>query len=125
MAYHPLVSAKRARILSLSLFLVASAVVILTRYWAAMTLAFGLSLALRQYLLGRRYDALLSLAVFIGAFITFQFDLHWQIILPVILTLAAIFLLFREFSESEVKEESEEEESLNLEIEEEQTEKDK
>ncbi len=121
---HPIVSEKRARVLSTSLFLVATAAVIITKFWSAMALAFGLSLALRQYLLGRKYDSAVSLVIFVGAFVTYQFDIKWRIILPVILTLAAIFLVFREFSESEAREESEDEESLNLEIEETEEEKD-
>jgi len=83
-------------------------------------LAVGLPLALRQYLLGRHYDMGVSLFVFVGVFVTVQFDISWEVLLPVLFALGGIYILFREFLESKEKTEVEEEEDLNQEIEEEQ-----
>lgn len=80
----------------------------------------GLPLAFRQFLLGRTYDALISLLVFVGTFVTVQFELSWQIFLPILFTLAAIYILFREFFGPDETTEEEKEEEINHEIEEDQ-----
>jgi hypothetical protein len=78
----------------------------------------GLPLALRQFLLGRTYDALVSLLVFLGTYITVEFDISWKIFLPVLFTLGAIYVVFREFMGPDETTEEEREEELNHEIEE-------
>ena len=61
---------------------------------------------------------LVSIFVFVGVFITVQFNVSWQIVLPVLFTLGGIYLLFREFIESTETPTDELEEDLNVEIEE-------
>ncbi len=78
----------------------------------------GLPLALRQFLLGRTYDTIVTLLVFVGTFVTVQFDISWKIFLPVLFTLGAIYILFREFMGPDETPEDEKEEALNHEIEE-------
>ena len=80
-------------------------------------LVIGLPLALRQYLLGRQHDMLTSLFVFVGVYVTARFDISWRILLPVLFSTGAIYIIFREFLESRAELESEEEEDLNVEIE--------
>jgi hypothetical protein len=79
-------------------------------------LAIGIPLAMRQYLMGRHYDMLVSIFVFGGVFITVEFNVSWQIVLPVLFTLGGIYLLFREFIESNETPTDELEEDLNVEI---------
>ena len=81
-----------------------------------MMLVIGLPLALRQFLLGRNYDALLSLVVFIGIFIIAGFDVSWEVLLPILFIIAAIYILAREFFDPNGTTEAEDEESLNHEI---------
>ena len=81
-------------------------------------LAVGLPLALRQFLLGRTFDMCMSLFVFGGVFITEQFDISWQILLPIIFVLAAIYILLREFQENREHPEDIVDEDVNHEIEE-------
>lgn len=116
-----IVSKKRAKTISTALFLIGLAIVIyLKSYWPGIMLAVGLPLALRQYLLGRPYDMCISLFVFVGVFVTIQFDISWEILLPVLFALGGVYLLFREFLESREEPLEEEEDDINHEIEEEQ-----
>ena len=113
----PLVSRRRAKVLSFAIFLIGLAIVsYLNIWWPGIMLAIGIPLAMRQYLLGRHYDMLVSIFVFVGVFITVQFNVSWQIVLPVLFTLGGIYLLFREFIESTEIPTDELEEDLNEEI---------
>jgi len=121
---HPLTSRKRARAFSAALFLICLAALILMEHWIdfwwpGIMLAIGLPLALRQYLLGRTYDTVVTLLVFIGTFVTVEFDISWNVFLPIIFTLGAVYILLREAFEDSPPPEPEQEEELNHEIEEE------
>lgn len=114
---HPKVSQKRARALSSALLLVCLAIVSFTGvWWPNILLAIGIPLALRQYFLGRVYDMFLSLAIFGGAYIVAGYQISWDILLPVIFGIGAIYILFREFCNPYSTTEDEDEESLNQEI---------
>lgn len=114
-----LTSKRRAKAISSGLFLVGLAIVTyLNAWWPGIMLAIGLPLALRQYMLGRHYDMAISLFVFCGVFITVQFDISWEILLPVLFAIGGIYTLFREYLESKEEPLDEEEEDLNKEIEE-------
>jgi hypothetical protein len=116
-----IVSKKRAKAVSVALFLVGLAIITyLDAWWPGIMLAIGIPLALRQYLLGRQYDMGVSLFVFVGVFVTVQFDISWEILLPVLFALGGIYILFREFLESKEEPLEEEEEDINQEIEEDQ-----
>jgi predicted membrane protein len=115
-----LVSKKRAKNLCVALFLIGLAIIsYLHSFWPGIMLAIGLPLALRQYLLGRHYDMGVTLFVFVGVFVTVQFDIAWEVLLPVLFALGGIYILFREFLESK-EPLAEEEEDINHEIEEDQ-----
>lgn len=117
--HHPITSKKRAGALSTSLFLLGLATLIFTQsWWPSIMLIVGLPIALRQFLLGRNYDMLITLTVFIGTFITATFDISWQIFLPILFTLAAIYIFFREFFGPDETDEEEREEQINHELEE-------
>lgn len=120
---HPLTSHKKAKVLSLSLFLIGIALLIfLQTWWPAILLVIGIPVALRQYLMGRRYDMFLSLFIFGVGFISIQFDISWQILFPVLFVIGAIYILCRELYEYSISSEAEVEEDKNLEIEEEKEE---
>lgn len=117
--HHPITSKKKAHSLSTALFLIGLAILAYTEvWWPGIMLAVGLPLAFRQYLLGRTYDMLISLLVFVGTFITVQFDISWRLFLPILFTLGALYILFREFFGPDETTEDEREELLNHEIEE-------
>ncbi len=117
---HPITSKKKAQTISTALFLIGLAVLIFTEiWWPGILLVIGLPLALRQYLLGRTYDMGITLVVFLGAYITVQFDISWRILLPILFTLGALYILFREFfGPQDETTEAEKEEDLQHEIEE-------
>ncbi len=120
---HPLTSRKRARAFSTALFLICLAALILLEHWGdfwwpGIMLVVGLPLALRQYLLGRTYDTIVTLLVFVGTFVTVEFDISWKVFLPILFTLGAIYIVLREALEDSSPTEPEEEEDVNHEIEE-------
>ena len=116
-----IVSKKRAKAISVALFLIGLAVIAyLKAWWPGIMLAVGIPLAIRQYLLGRHYDMGVTLFVFVGVFVTVQFNISWEILLPVLFALGGIYILFREFLENKEEPLEEEEEDLNKEIEEDQ-----
>ncbi len=115
----PMTSKKKAHALSTALFLIGLAVLIVTEvWWPGIMLVVGLPLALRQYLLGRTYDMCISLLVFLGTFVTVQFDITWRIFLPILFTIGAIYVLCREFMAEEEEDEVEKDEDVQHEIEE-------
>ena len=118
---HPKVSQKRAKALSSSLFLILLAVVSFSgNWWPGIMLAVGFPLALRQFLLGRTYDMGLSLTLFVGSYIVSSgYNISWDILLPVLFTVGAIYIFAREFIDPNPTTEAEDEESLGKEIEEE------
>lgn len=116
----PITSKKTAKKCSFAVFLVGLAVITYFQsWWPGIMLVIGIPLALRQALTGRHYDMGITLFVFIGAFLTVQFNISWEILLPVLFTLGGIYVFFREYIESKEASEEESEEDLNVEIEEE------
>ena len=109
---------KRAGNTTFALFLLGLAYLLFTgTWWPNIMLVVGLPLALRQYLLGRKSDMLGTLFVFVGVWVTAQFDIPWRVLLPVLFTISAIYILFREFLENRVDTEEEYEEDVAVEIE--------
>lgn len=93
-----IMSKKKAQALSFALFLVALAILTLIKsWWPGIMLAVGLPLALRQYLLGKIYDMTISLFVFIGVFITVQFSIKWDILLPALFVTGGLYIFLKEF----------------------------
>lgn len=115
-----LLSKKKAKAICIALFLIGLAIIsYLATWWPGIMLVIGIPLALKQYLLGRHYDMGISLFVFIGVFVTVQFDISWQVLLPVLFAIGGIYILSREFLEDK-EPLAEEEEDINHEIEEDQ-----
>jgi len=116
----PVMSRKKAHSLSFALFLIGLAIITYIKYWwPGIMLAIGIPIALRQYLIGKRFDMIISLIVFLGVFITVQFKIKWNIVLPVLFTLGGLYVFFKELFAKEPISETEKEEDKNLEIEEE------
>ena len=112
-------SKKRAKVLSVALFLIGLVIITyLGAWWPGIMLGIGLPLAFRQYLLGRHYDMGISLFVSVGVFVTVQFRISWEILLPILFATGGLYILFREYLESRKEPLDEEEVDLNLEIEE-------
>ena len=116
---HPITSRKRAQAYSSALFLIGLAVLAYTEvWWPGIMLVIGLSMGLRQYLLARYHDTMVTLLVFVGTFVTVEFDISWRIFLPILFTIGAIYLVMREYMEESAESEEEVEEDTSHEIEE-------
>ncbi|MBJ7448931.1 MAG: hypothetical protein JHC93_01070 [Parachlamydiales bacterium] len=104
---HPLVSKRKAHHFCVGLLLICLGVIAyLDTWWPTILLALGLCLALRQVLLGKWYDGILVIIVFVGSFLSFFY--HWPF-LPILFFVAGIYLFFRDVSENEDEVEYEEE----------------
>ncbi|NGX39005.1 MAG: hypothetical protein KR126chlam1_00323 [Chlamydiae bacterium] len=105
----PLIIRKRAKIVALVLFLIGLGILTYTGvWWPGLMLVVGIPLALMQYLQGRHYDTWISLFVFVGAFLTVQFEIQWEILLPVLFSIGGLYIFIREWLESRSAKEQEE-----------------
>jgi len=119
----PIMSKRKAQSLSFALFLIGLAIITYFKYWwPGIMLTIGIPIALKQYLVGKRFDMIVSLIVFLGVFVTVQFNIKWEIVLPVLFTLGGFYVFFREFFGPKEINESDIEEDKNKEIEEEEEE---
>jgi len=122
----PIMSKRKAQSLSFALFLIGLAInTYFKLWWPAIMLTIGIPIALKQYLVGKRFDMVISLIVFLGTFITVQFDIKWEIVLPVLFTIGGLYVFFKEFFGPKDVTESDIEENQNKEIEEEDEEEKK
>lgn len=113
----PITTFARASSISTALLLIGLAFCVFTgMWWPWVMLVIGAPLAIRQYLVGRYHDMLVTVVVFGGVFITSRFDISWHILLPVLFIVGAIYVLFREFIVSKHTY-KDEEASHNVEIE--------
>lgn len=93
------------------------------QFWPGILLSVGVPLSLNYILLGKIFQAIISLFVFIGVFLSQFYDFAFSYYLAVIFGLAAVYFFAREFIGPVEPEESEAEieEDLNHEIEEHST----
>lgn len=117
---HPKVSYQRAKAISTALLLFGLAILLYLKnyWWPGLLPVIGFSLAARHFLLGRMYDMVLTLIIFVGGFIAAECDIRWDLLAPALLTIAGIYLLAREFLDPNITSESEDEESIAREIDE-------
>lgn len=121
-----IMSRRKAHALSFALFLIGLAILALTKsWWPSIMLVIGVPISLRQYLLGKIYDMSITLFVCVGTYITVQFNIKWDILLPVLFTLGGIYVFAREFFNLKETSEEESEENLNKELEEDKEKKKK
>jgi hypothetical protein len=114
-----LTSSKRAKGFSIAVFLIGLGIVsIVGELWPGIMLVIGASLVTRQILLRKYYETGISVIVFVGIFVTEQYDLNWKAIWPVLFFTSALFVLMREYVDSKLASEDQKEEDLNHEIEE-------
>lgn len=99
---HPLTHKKRAQAISTAIFFLGLAVIAyMNLWWPGIMLILGISLGAKQFLLGKFYDMGISLLVFVGTFITVQYDISWEIFLPVLFSIGALYVLYQEFTQED------------------------
>lgn len=113
------ISSKKALIFSFVLFALGLVIcIILNSWWPALAILVGIPFAFYQFLTGKYYLSGLSLVSFGGVFVTVAFEeIPWNLILPIVFSLSALYLFFSEIFFHPITIE-EEEEDLNHEIEE-------
>ncbi|HRW58478.1 MAG TPA: hypothetical protein P5048_02530 [Chlamydiales bacterium] len=117
----PVASHKKVQAVSSIIFLIGLAVLAFyNSWWPGIMLVLGLSIAARQILKGKIYDTILTLIIFVGAFIIFLKGYEQRFLLPVLFTLGALHIFIREFLAFQDKTEIEKEEEIEADIEEEE-----
>lgn len=89
---HSLANAISSVVLAIGIAIIAY----LDSWWPALALVLGASIFTKQFLRRRFYEAFLNGFIFGGIFFASNSQLPWQMVLPVILVVAAITNLFRE-----------------------------
>lgn len=113
------VSNKKARSLSLAIFLLGVGLLAIERtWWPDMMIVAGASLAFYHFLLRKFYQMGLTLFIFIGIYFSEKFGSETSYFLPVLLITSAIFILTREYVDAKLLPEDQRDEDLNHEIEE-------
>lgn len=67
-------------------------------WWPGFILAFGLGLAVRNTMIGRLFETILDLAIFLPLFIFDRFNIGTEVLvsLPVIFLICAVYIILRE-----------------------------
>lgn len=116
---HIHLSSKKSFIFSLVLFVLGLVIcIVLNSWWPSLALLIGIPFSFYQFLTGKYRLSGLSILAFSGVFITVRFEeIPWNLILPIVFSIAALYLFFSEVFFHPITVE-EEEEDLNHEIEE-------
>jgi hypothetical protein len=119
-----ILSQRKAKGLAFSLMFIGFAILAaFGMWWPGILLAVGIPLSIRNFLIGRLYQAFISLVVFVGIFLSEYFEYTYRYFATVAFGLAAVYFFANEFiGPADAEEtESEEEEDLNHELEEDQS----
>ena len=117
----PILTEPRTKAVGLAVLLVGIAILSYTNWWWPGIMAvIGISTMVKQLLRKKVYEACLSLVIFGGITFTAIYGIGDKYIVPVILMVAAIYILFRAFFLADQEDEIDREEEQNKEIEEDQ-----
>ena len=93
-------SQKSIQIATLALFFIGIVLLLyFGKWWPGILVVIGLPLAFKQALEKRRSASLLTLVTFLGLFSVAQFDISWKMILTILLTMTALYILCKEWFE--------------------------
>ena len=113
---YPSISKRKSNTISVVLFLLLLLVNGLSGYWwPYIYITAGAPIFSKQFLSGRVYESIVTLTVFGGLFLVSNFTIDWSTILPVVLSVSALMILFREFCNPYAAKEPELERDQNLE----------
>lgn len=117
----PILTEPRTKAIGLAVLLVGIAILSYTNWWWPGIMAvIGISTMVKQLLRKKIYDAFLSLVIFGGITFTAVYGIGDKYIVPVILMIAAIYVLFKAFFQADQEDLIAEEEEHSKEIEEDQ-----
>lgn len=93
-----ILSHKKTRAFCIALFLTGSALLIfLNTFLPWFLLVIGTVLAFRSYALGKIYEACMNFGIFAALTAAIYFQKYWNIVIPIILIIAAIFEVYKAF----------------------------
>jgi hypothetical protein len=119
-----IISEKKASHITGGIFLILLAFLSITNtWWPGILLVLAIIVGLRQLFRGKYYDVLLSMVIFGGLFIIFQLKIKMAVLVPVLLVVAGIYIISREFVQPDEPTEEEIEDEIQHEIAEDQDEK--
>lgn len=95
-------SRKKIDALANALLLIGLGVLLYTNlWWPGILLVVWASLGLKQWLTNRKFDLIITSVILWGLFIASYLDLKWNVLIPVLFFLGALYIIFREFFFSE------------------------
>lgn len=91
-------SEKKASSISNGLFLISLGLLFFTNFWwPGILVAIWITMASKQYLTGRLYDAAITSVVLLGLFGLSIVNINWDYVLPTLFIVGGIFLIYREY----------------------------
>ncbi len=94
----PLVPHHKAVSIAGGVLLISIGILFYTNFWwPGILLALMATVGIKEALRGRYYDMALSVAIFGGLFLFFFLNTSWSVAVPVLFTVAGIWIIFREF----------------------------
>ena len=114
-----IISEKKASGITSGIFLIILAyLAFINSWWPGILIAVGVTSALRQLFRGHYYDMTLSIVIFGGLFAVFYLKFEIAVLLPVLLVIAGIYIILREYIQPDEETEEEKEDEIQHEIEE-------
>ena len=93
-------SRKRASTIYTATLLVGLALLfIIQNWWPSILIVVGTALGIKQYLVGKKRDSILTFVVFYGFFAISFLDVSWRILVPSIMILTAFYIVAKEWIE--------------------------
>ncbi len=93
----PISTHRHANSISAGVFLISLGILFyMNAWWPGILLALLVSIGIKDYLRGRLYDLVLTTIVLGGLFVFFYFNAEWSVTVPVLFTIAGIWIIFRE-----------------------------
>lgn len=94
----PIISQGKADAVALGILVVGISIIgVYQAWWPWILIVLGCATIARQFLRGRLYDMYISFIVFGGLFFYFLMNVRWDVLMPIIFIIGAIYILFREF----------------------------
>lgn len=86
------------RAISSGIFLVGLAILFITKFWwPGILLVLWVSVGVREYLSRRYYDFFISTIILLGLFAVYMLKLDWNVLVPVVFVVGAIYIVMKEF----------------------------
>jgi predicted membrane protein len=93
-----ILSHKKTKAFCIALFLTGFALLIfLNSFYPWFLLVIGTVLAFRSFALGKTYEACMNFGIFAALTAAIFFQKYWNIVIPIILVIAAIFEVYKAF----------------------------